>query len=217
MKRSLNLTLALAAFAFAAMMTPGAVYGQAPAGGGQGAPGAPGAPGAGPARGVTINATPAQRAHADIAGEGIKGTADFEEFSVAGGTLVRVTINVQGLTPGAHGMHIHAVGRCDPPDFATAGGHFDPGPYGQTNADTNHPYHSGDLPNLNSSLAAVGTTASTVVYSNRFTLGGPLSIGTPEGTALIIHAGPDTFATGTNGQMVGGGRRIACGVIRKTF
>ena len=216
MKRSLNLTLALTAFVLAVTIAAIRVDAQAPAGGGrQGAPGAPGAPAG--ARGVTINATPVQRAHADIAGEGIKGTADFEEFSVSNGTMMRVVISVQGLPPGVHGMHIHAVGKCDPPDFLTAGGHFDPGPYGHTDADTNHPYHSGDLPNISSNQAANGTIANATVYSTRFTLGGPLSIGGPDGTALVIHALPDSGATGTTGQGVGGGRRIACGVIKKTF
>ena len=216
MNRPLVITLAVAAFVLAVVLTPAGLGAQAPAGGGQ-APAAQAAPAAPPARGVSIvNMIPIQRAHADIAGNGIKGTMDIDEFTVAGGMLERITVNVQGLPVGAHGMHIHSVGRCDGPDFATAGGHFDPGPYGNTDSDLNHPYHSGDLPNLNSSLAAGGgTNASTTVYSTRFTLSGPLSIAGPAGTSIIIHSAPDVMTTGQAGQMVGGGARIACGVIRK--
>lgn len=39
---------------------------------------------------------------------------------------VRVFAWTKGLTPGKHGIHIHAVGLCDPAAFATAGGHFNP-------------------------------------------------------------------------------------------
>ena len=51
-------------------------------------------------------------------------------------------------------MHLHAVGKCEP-DFAAAGGHFDPGPAGNTDPDANHPFHMGDIPNLE-----VGATAA---------------------------------------------------------
>ena len=46
-----------------------------------------------------------------------------------------------------HGVHLHAVGKCEP-DFAAAGGHFDPGPAGNMDPDANHPFHMGDIPNL---------------------------------------------------------------------
>jgi Cu-Zn family superoxide dismutase len=132
------------------------------------------------------------------------------------GTMVQVTVNVTGLPAGLHGMHIHAVGKCDAtttPPFSSAGGHFDPGPAGNPDADLNHPFHSGDLPQLSAGNTG---TASATVYTTRFGLGGPLSLFDADGSSIVIHANPDTFSTGTAGQGVAGGPRLACGVINKT-
>src|SRR5258708_12854855 len=87
------------------------------------------------------------RAHADIKGEGITGTAEFVETQQGTGKVVNLTVTVAGLKPGMHGVHLHAVGKCTP-DFAAAGGHFDPGPFGNPDPDANHPYHMGDIPHL---------------------------------------------------------------------
>jgi superoxide dismutase, Cu-Zn family len=110
------------------------------------------------------------------------------------------------------GAHIHTVGRCDPPDFASAGGHFDPGPAGNTDPDMNHPYHSGDLLNIVANATGAVVTTS---YTTRINLGGPLSPLDADGAAIIIHQNPDTNQTGTKGQGGGGGTAIACGVIVK--
>ena len=58
-------------------------------------------------------------AHADIAGEGISGTAEFTESQQATGKLVTITVTVKGLKPGMHGVHLHAVGKCTPDPRAT--------------------------------------------------------------------------------------------------
>ena len=108
-------------------------------GGGGGGAAAPGAP----ARGVTVNQNVIQKASAKIEGGKISGTVEFNEYQVANGGLVQVVYNLQGVPPGTHGVHIHTVGRCEG-DFASAGGHFDPGPAGNADPDLNHPYHSGD-------------------------------------------------------------------------
>ena len=182
-------------------------------GGGQGAPGQPVAPAA-PARGITINANPIQKAHADISGaNGIKGTADLVEYAQGNGQMMQIVLNIQGLPAGTHGLHIHSVGKCDPPAYDSAGGHFDPGPAGNTEADTNHPFHSGDLPNINA--AAEGGPTALTTYTTRFNLGGPLSLFDADGSSIVIHAMPDTYSTGPQGSGVGGGAKIACGVIIK--
>ena len=65
----------------------------------------------------------ASSAHANIvnaSGDKI-GTATF--VPSAGG--VRVDLDVSQLPPGTHGIHIHTVGKCEGPDFKTAGGHLD--------------------------------------------------------------------------------------------
>src|SRR5204862_577615 len=130
-------------------------------------------------------------------GTGISGTADFVEYAQGNGTIMQVVVNVTGLTPGMHGIHIHAVGKCEPTAFTTAGGHFDPGPAGNMDADMNHPFHSGDLPNLN---AGADGRATYTTYTTRFNLGGPLSLFDADGSAIIVHSNPDTSSTGTPGR-----------------
>ena len=93
------------------------------------------------------------RAHADIKGDGITGKVELVEHKQGTGTVVDITVTASGLKPGLHGVHLHAVGKCEP-DFTAAGGHFDPGPAGNTDPDANHPFHMGDIPNLE-----VGRTA----------------------------------------------------------
>ena len=97
------------------------------------------------------------RAHATISGEGVTGTAEIVEMAYDTGTEVEVTVTAKGLKPGLHGVHFHAVGKCEPPAFTAAGGHFDPGPAGNTDPDVNHPYHLGDIPNLRVGADGSGT------------------------------------------------------------
>jgi Cu-Zn family superoxide dismutase len=154
----------------------------------------------------------AVHAHAIIKGEGISGTADFVERTVGTGKIVDITVAVTGLKPGMHGVHLHAVGKCEP-DFAAAGGHFDPGPAGNMDPDANHPFHMGDVPQLNVPASGRGTMK---VSTTRVTLSdGPLSLFDADGSAIIIHANPDQGITGEPKSGVSGGPRIACGVINK--
>lgn len=151
-------------------------------------------------------------ATADIKGKGISGTADFAEHPSGTGTVVEITVNVSGLTPGRHGVHLHAVGTCAP-DFTAAGGHFDPGPAGNTDPDANHPYHMGDVPNLDVGADGTGTMKIT---TSRVTLSaGPLSLFDADGTAIIVHGNPDQGITGEPKSGVSGGPRVACGVVVK--
>ncbi|HKY21697.1 MAG TPA: superoxide dismutase family protein [Vicinamibacterales bacterium] len=167
---------------------------------------------AAPARGVTVNQTIVQKATAKITGgDTISGTVEFNEYHVSNGGLIQIVYNLQGLPQGMHGVHVHSVGRCEPP-FASANGHFDPGPAGNTDADLNHPFHAGDLPNIVANATGAVTATN---YTTRFNLGGPLSPFDADGAALVIHQYPDTYQTGTKGQGVGGGNPIACGVIVK--
>ena len=151
-------------------------------------------------------------ATADIKGKGITGTAAFAQHPNGTGTVVEITVNVSGLTPGQHGVHLHAVGKCEP-DFTAAGGHFDPGPAGNTDPDANHPYHMGDVPNLEVGANGTGTMKVT---TSRFTLSdGPLSLFDADGTAIIVHGNPDQGITGPPKSGVSGGPRVACGVVMK--
>ena len=152
-------------------------------------------------------------ATADIKGDKISGTATFTERASGTGTVVDITVTVTGLTPGRHGVHLHAVGKCEPPAFTAAGGHFDPGPAGNTDPDANHPYHLGDIPNLE---AAANGTGTMNITTSRVTLSdGPLSLFDDDGTAIIIHGNPDQGTTGAPKSGVSGGPRVACGVVTK--
>jgi superoxide dismutase, Cu-Zn family len=119
---------------------------------------------------------------------------------------VRIAIGVKGLAPGKHGFHIHAVGRCDAPDFASAGGHFNPGKknHGPAGAFASH---AGDLPELvvgADGIAQIGFIARGVSLN-----GGADSLLAGAGTALVLDRGPD------GGRTDGGGVRIACGVVTR--
>jgi Cu-Zn family superoxide dismutase len=153
------------------------------------------------------------RAQATLAGEGITGTADLVEMTYDTGSEVEITVTAKGLKPGLHGVHLHAVGKCEPPAFTAAGGHFDPGPAGNTDPDANHPYHMGDIPNLRVGADGTGTLQAR---TTRVTLSeGPLSLFDTDGSAIIIHANPDQGTTGEPKSGVSGGPRAACGVIEK--
>jgi len=164
------------------------------------------------------------RARATLKGEGVMGQVDFREVPaqlegghdmkfMTGATAVEVTVTVTGLKPGAHGFHLHAIGSCEAPGFTSAGGHFDPGPHGMTDADANHPFHMGDLPNL---VADAGGKATLKAITTRVTLGaGPVSLFDADGTAVIVHANADQGVTAESKAGLSGGPRVACGVVTK--
>ena len=120
---------------------------------------------------------------------------------VAGG--VRVTLDARGLTPGNHGAHLHTVGRCDRPDFASAGPHWNPLGTKHGGMNPQGP-HAGDLPNLIVGADGRGTLAVTLAGA---TLDGMLDA---DGTAVIVHAGADDLMTDPSGAS---GGRLMCGVL----
>ena len=133
------------------------------------------------------------------------GVATFTE--VPGG--VHVVMEVKALPPGPHGVHIHEVGKCDGPQFTTAGAHFNPGKkqHGTLNPEG---AHAGDLPNLTVAPDGTGRLETT---TDRITLGtGGTSVFDADGSALVVHAAADDFKTDPTGNS---GGRIACGVIVK--
>ena len=124
--------------------------------------------------------------------------------------VARITGPTSALA-GTHGVHIHEVGLCEAPGFTTAGSHLDLGPAGSNlPVDANHPYHTGDIPNLIVSSLGNGFLSH---ISSRITLSpGPLSIFDANGSAVIVHLNPDRGEPGVTGASRG--PRIACGVIQ---
>jgi Cu-Zn family superoxide dismutase len=122
---------------------------------------------------------------------------------------VRIAVTGYRLPPGVHGLHIHAVGTCQPPEFTTAGAHFNPAGKKHGTQSPDGP-HAGDLPNM--TVAANGEGGVDVV-SKLVTLGpGPNSLLGANGTSIIIHTAADDMKTDPAGNT---GGRIACGVISK--
>jgi len=153
---------------------------------------------------LALASPPAWASLKDAAGKPV-GTADF---SVTSGGL-QVKLKVSGLTPGAHGFHVHAAGLCEGPDFKTAAGHFNPTGK-QHGLDNLQGHHAGDLPNL--VVGGDGRGEATATLAG-VTLGeGETSLFHAGGTAVVIHAGADDGKTDPAGNS---GARIACGVVQR--
>lgn len=165
------------------------------------------------------NQTISAKATAAVAGPGITGTANFTEYDIDGYKYVHLRLELTGtpesLVAGKHAVHVHEKGDCECDGFKCAGGHFDPGPSGNTDPDANHGYHAGDLPSINVTEAGKGVLEA---ITTRFTLSeGPVSIlsekSAPEGTSLMVHGAADPYAPGESGSGYSGGPRLACGRI----
>lgn len=116
---------------------------------------------------------------------------------------IRISADVEGLSPGQHGFHIHEFGDCTAPDGTSAGGHFNPegNPHGAP-SDTER--HVGDLGNLSADESGMGHYERT---DSHITFEGPHSI---IGRGVIVHANEDDLTTQPTGNA---GPRMACGVV----
>lgn len=123
---------------------------------------------------------------------------------VAGG--IRFTLDARGLPVGTHGAHVHMVGRCDAPDFTTAGAHWNPTNAKHGSMNPAGP-HEGDLPNLIVGTDGRGTIGITIPGATMANL-----LDT-DGAAMVVHAAPDDLMTDPSGNS---GGRIACGVFSAT-
>lgn len=125
---------------------------------------------------------------------------------IGNGDRLSLVVDVSGISPGAHGIHLHAVGQCEAPGFTTAGGHLNPGGK-QHGAENPLGSHLGDLPNIQ--VNADGKGSLTVpLHGARAELMSELF--DADGTAIVVHAGPDDYKTDPAGNS---GGRIACGVF----
>jgi Cu-Zn family superoxide dismutase len=129
------------------------------------------------------------------------GTATF----TTEGSGLRIAVQVRDLPAGQHGLHVHAIGRCDPPDFMSAGGHHNPTSRQHGLQNPSGP-HAGDLPNLEVVAAGTGSLNTT---NTLMTLA---SLFDADGSAIVVHAAADDNTTDPTGNS---GGRIACGVISR--
>jgi len=120
---------------------------------------------------------------------------------------ISVEVSAAGLTPGLHGTHVHMTGKCDGPDFKSAGGHWNPTSH-QHGLENPQGSHKGDLPNMN--VSADGTGSVHFSIPGGVLKGAEGVLLDADGAAIVIHAGPDDMKTDPAGNS---GDRIACGVI----
>ena len=150
-------------------------------------------------------AVPLVNASGKVIGEVRGGDSD------KGATLL---IDAHGLQPGVHGIHIHDVGLCEPPDFKSAGPHWNP--TGRQHGGENpQGSHMGDLQNvtvgkdgrLRVEIVVPGTYLKT---AGRNVKPGTLQILDANGASLVLHAKPDDYKTDPSGNS---GARVACAVL----
>ena len=122
---------------------------------------------------------------------------------------VKITLAVKGLTPGEHAIHVHETGKCDAPDFKSAGGHFNP-EHKKHGLESPDGPHAGDMPNF--TVDAKGSSTATITAPGIKLDDGDHSVFTGGGTALVIHAKADDLKTDPAGAA---GDRVACGLIKK--
>lgn len=117
-----------------------------------------------------------------------------------------IAVNVSGQSAGEHGIHLHEVGICGAPDFASAKGHLNPA--GKVHGSANPAgMHMGDLPNLTIGSDGKGNAVIALPSGSD-----PASIFDADGTSIVIHAKPDDYRTDPSGNS---GGRIACGVLSR--
>jgi len=125
------------------------------------------------------------------------------------GTAVTINATLSKLPPGMHAIHVHNVGTCTPPDFSSAGPHFNP--TGKQHGTANPAgHHAGDLPNFE--VDAKGNASISYTVPDMTIDAGPNSLLHAGGTALVVHAAADDNKTDPAGNA---GARLACGVIEK--
>ena len=133
------------------------------------------------------------------------GAADFRETKEG----VFVILRVHDLSPGLHAVHIHAVGKCEGPQFTSAGGHFNPGQKKHGFKNPEGP-HAGDLPDV---LIVKNGSGRFEAVTDAVTFAtGANSLFDQDGSAIVVHATADDNTTDPTGNS---GDRIACGVIEK--
>lgn len=116
---------------------------------------------------------------------------------------VKIVLDIKKLPPGEHSIHIHQVAKCEPPDFKTAGPHFNAAGH------SHESMPAGDIPDFSLIVGKDGTAHVSTVAPNVTMGDDDHSVFSNGGTAIVIHA--VAGGTGTAAPP-----RIACGVITKS-
>ena len=122
------------------------------------------------------------------------------------GVLIKLTL--EGVPSGEHGFHIHETGKCEGPDFKSAGSHYNPDKTKHGFLNREGP-HAGDMPNVH---VPEGGKLTVEVLNGLVTVDGERALLDEDGSALVIHHGPDDYQSDPAGHA---GDRLACGVIAK--
>jgi Cu-Zn family superoxide dismutase len=131
-------------------------------------------------------------------GSKVTGTVTFTKV----GDEVQVVADLQGLTAGKHGFHIHEKGDCSAPDASSAGGHFNP-MHQHHGGPTSTEHHVGDLGNIEADASG----KAHLDWKGKMNLTGTDSI---VGKSVVVHEKEDDLKTDPAGNA---GPRVACGVI----
>ena len=121
---------------------------------------------------------------------------------------VKVSLKVEGMEPGKHGVHFHETAKCEGPDFESAGAHFNPDDTKHGVENDNGP-HAGDLPNIEVTEDGTGEFEFTTEYVSLLA-DKENSLLDEDGSALVVHDKEDDGKTDPSGDS---GDRIACGVL----
>ena len=149
---------------------------------------------------------------APASGSDVEGEATFTQV----GDKVRMALELEGLAPGQHAVHIHARGDCAAPDASSAGGHWNPGekPHGRWGEP---PHHLGDIGNVRADAQGMArlsmTTDRWALDDGADGVDGNDGLNGVSGKAVVVHAGTDDYESQPSGAA---GARIGCGVIERT-
>ncbi len=166
----------------------------------------------------TVNAQTAETQSAANISGAAEGTAAAALRTAAGeargqatvtqvGDGIGVRLEAMNMAPGTYAAHIHTTGRCDPPAFESAGGHWNPTNQ-QHGRDNPQGPHKGDLPNM--TIGADGRGAVEFTIPGASVTGGSTAMLDSDGAAMMIHEKADDYRTDPSGDA---GARIACGAF----
>jgi len=145
-------------------------------------------------------------AHARIADASGKEIGVIQFRDTPNGVIVHAEFTA--LPPGGHAFHVHAVGKCEPPTFDSAGGHFDPENH-QHGFAVDGGWHAGDLPNV--TAPADGKVTIDVLAAELSVADGDKKMLDADGASVVVHEAVDDYTAQPAGNA---GKRIACGVVQ---